>query len=111
MTAAYFSDRANLDSPPIWAEIQIAGWMIDGGLILLFLYCGALLATSLYEWNLATRSPEPLTRISAAVVLAANAGTFALIMSFTPFMTQFGLQYWFLAGALHGAVSRGSAPP
>jgi len=109
MTAAYFSDRANLDSQPIWAEIQIAGWMIDGGFILLFLYCSALVATTLYEGNLAVRSSNPLTRISAAVVLAANAGTFALILSFTPFMTQFGLQYWFLAGALHGAV-KGSDP-
>jgi hypothetical protein len=104
MTAAYFSDLSNLDSQPIWAEIQIAGWMIDGGMILLFLYCGALVATALHEWRLATNASHPLVRISAAVILAANAGTFALILSFTPFMTQIGLQYWFLAGALHGAV-------
>jgi hypothetical protein len=83
--------------------------MIDGGFILLFLYCGALVATSLHGWRLAINAPHPLVRISAAVILAANAGTFALILSFTPFMTQIGLQFWFLAGALHGAV-RGSDP-
>jgi hypothetical protein len=107
MTSAYFGDPSNLDAPSIWAEIQISGWMIDGGVILVVLYCGALLATSLYEWRLATQSPYLLIRICAAVVLAANAGTFALILSFTPFMTQIGLQFWFLAGALHGAVQRG----
>lgn len=104
MTAAYFSDQSNLDAQSIWAEIQIAGWMIDGGFILLFVYCGALVATSLSQWQLATRAPHPLIRISAAVIMAANAGTFALILSFTPFMTQIGVQFWFLAGALHGAV-------
>ncbi len=109
MTAAYFGDLSNLGSQSIWAEIQIAGWLIDGGFLLLILYCGALVATSLSQWKLATRAPHPLIRISAAVILAANAGTFALILSFTPFMTQIGLQYWFLAGALHGAV-RGSRP-
>ncbi|HEY7476109.1 MAG TPA: hypothetical protein VH679_13915 [Vicinamibacterales bacterium] len=109
MTAAYFSDRSNLDGQSIWAEIQIAGWMIDGGFILLFLYCGALVATSLHGWRLAVNASHPLVRISAAVILAANAGTFALILSFTPFMTQIGLQFWFLAGALHGAV-RGAEP-
>jgi hypothetical protein len=104
MTAAYFSDSSNLDSQSIWAEIQIAGWMIDGGFILLLFYCGALIATSVYEWRLATRAADPLTRIAAAVIFSANAGTFALILSFTPFTTQIGLQFWFLAGALHGAA-------
>jgi hypothetical protein len=110
MTAAYFSDASNLDSQSIWAEIQIAGWMIDGGFILVFLYCGALVATSLNQWRFATRAHDPLNRISAAVILAANAGTFALILSFTPFMTQIGLQFWFLAGALHGATREGQPP-
>jgi type IV secretory pathway TrbD component len=39
------------------------------------------------------------------VVLAANLGTAALIFTFTPFVTQIGLQFWFLAGALHGLVA------
>jgi hypothetical protein len=104
MTSAYFGDPSNLDSQSIWAEIQIAGWMIDGGLILLFVYGAALISTGLYEWRLATQADDPLVRISAAVVLSANAGTAALVMSFTPFTTQIGIQYWFLAGALHGAA-------
>jgi hypothetical protein len=40
--------------------------------------------------------------------MSANLGTAVLIFSFTPFVTQIGIQYWFLAGALHGvAVSQG----
>jgi hypothetical protein len=44
-------------------------------------------------------------RACASVVLAANLGTAALIFTFTPFVTQIGLQFWFLAGALHGLVA------
>ena len=46
--------------------------------------------------------PDARLRACAAVVLAANLGTAALIFTFTPFVTQIGLQFWFLAGALHG---------
>ncbi len=28
-----------------------------------------------------------------------------MIISFTPFVTQIGIQYWFLAGALQGVVA------
>ena len=44
----------------------------------------------------------PKVRACAGIVLAANLGTAALIFSFTPFVTQIGLQFWFLAGAVHG---------
>ena len=29
-----------------------------------------------------------------------------MIISFTPFVAQIGIQYWFLAGALHGVACR-----
>jgi hypothetical protein len=29
-----------------------------------------------------------------------------MIITFTPFVTQIGIQYWFLAGALHGVATR-----
>jgi hypothetical protein len=38
--------------------------------------------------------------------MSANLGVAALIFTFTPFNTQVGIQYWFLAGALHGVASR-----
>ena len=51
----------------------------------------------------------PRLATCGAVVLSANLGVAALIFSFTPFNTQIGLQYWFLAGALHGVASRHGA--
>lgn len=103
MVTLYFGNPT-LDAPALWAEIQLAGWMIDGGIILVVLYAAALAAAALFELRIATRDPDPVLRASAAAVFAANIGTLALIFSFTPFVTQAGVQYWFLTGALFGVV-------
>jgi hypothetical protein len=104
MAAMYFSDPANLDAPSMWAEIQFSGWMIDGGLVLVFAYTMALVMTARREWRVATEAVDDRVRASGAVVFAANLGVAALAFSFTPFVSQVGMQYWFLAGALHGVV-------
>jgi hypothetical protein len=99
MAGAYFRNPGDAG---LWAEIQIAGWMIDGGVPMLFLYGGAIVTAAVSQFRLARRSPYPRVAACAAVVLAANLGTTALVFTFTPFVTQIGIQYWFLAGALHG---------
>lgn len=104
MAAGYFGTGDATKS--IWAEIQFTGWMIDGGILLIALYVGALVVTSLTQYRLAVLSTNARLAQCAAVVLAANLGTAALIFSFTPFVTQVGIQYWFLAGALHGVAQR-----
>ena len=105
MAAAYFQ-RTNLDSPPLWAEIQFTSWMIDGGILLMVLYIGVIVVTTLAQWRLATWQGNSRLATCAAVVMSANLGVAALIFTFTPFNTQIGIQYWFLAGALHGVASR-----
>jgi hypothetical protein len=104
MTATYFGNFTLL-SRPLWAEIQFTGWMIDGGVLLIALYCGALVVTAFTQWKLAMVEAYPRLNTCAAAVLSANLGTAVLIFSFTPFVTQIGIQYWFLAGALHGVAA------
>jgi hypothetical protein len=106
MISGYFG-AGGRGEPPLWAEIQVAGWAIDGGIPLLLLCVGALVVTLASDTRLALRDPDPKVRACAAVVLAANLGTCALIFSFTPFVTQIGLQFWFLAGAVHGVATAG----
>ena len=103
MIAAYFGG-ASADGAVLWAEIQVTAWAIDGGIVLLLMYGGVLLVTLASEAQIALKHPHPKVRACAAVVLAANVGTTALVFSFTPFVTQIGLQFWFLAGALHGVA-------
>src|SRR6185295_15283565 len=44
MPAAYFGTFTEYNAP-IWAEIQLTGWMIDGGVLMFALYGGALIVT------------------------------------------------------------------
>jgi hypothetical protein len=80
--------------------------MIDGGVIMVFLYLGAIATTTIMQYRLALESNHARLAICAAVILAANLGPAIMIISFTPFVSQIGIQYWFLAGALHGVASR-----
>ena len=101
MAAGYFGTS---NVPGLWAEIQITGWMIDGGVIMIALYGGAIAVTALSQFRLAGLTNHPRLAACAAVVFAANLGTAAMVISFTPFVAQIGIQYWFLAGALHGVA-------
>ena len=105
MAALYFGSSSNT-STSIWAEIQFTGWMIDGGIIMVAVYLGALAAVTFSQWRIAMKAQYPRLAVCAAVVLAAGLGPAIMIISFTPFVTQVGIQYWFLAGALHGVAAR-----
>jgi hypothetical protein len=104
MMQYYFGDPNNLQSPPIFAELQIIAWILDGGYVLLIFYAMALLTTAGYELRIAMTAPSDPLRSCAALVFAVNVGTVALVFGFTPFTTQVGMQFWFLTGALHGLV-------
>lgn len=104
MMRVYFGDELNVDSPLIWSELQFSSWILDGGLPLMCFYCLALMVTAAYELKIARHATNPQLRLIAPVIVAANMGVLALIFGFTPFTTQFGMQYWFLAGALHGVA-------
>src|SRR5258708_5106663 len=105
MAAGYFGS-SNPTSEAIWAEIQFTGWMIDGGVLMIAVYLGALVTTTLSEWRIAQDARNPRLAVCAAVVLAANIGPALMIISFTPFVTPVGIQYWVLPGALHGVACR-----
>lgn len=102
MAAGYFN-HSNV--PNLWAEIQITGWLIDGGVLMVVLYAGTLVYASVFDSRVARTTRMPRVAACGAVVFAANLGTLVMIISFTPFVTQIGIQYWFLAGALQGVVA------
>jgi len=92
-------------SKRIGAEVQPLAWILDGGLPLVLMYSLALLATVLWELKTVWRLREPNDRLWAAAVVAANIGTLALVLTFVPFATQIGIQFWFLEGLLHGTMT------
>ena len=106
MMQEYFGDPLSENAPPIWAELQPNAWILDGGLLLVVFYVGALVITTRYNVRLIERPPHRGMRWLASIVMAANAGVIALIFGFTPFTNQIGMQYWLLTGVLHGAALR-----
>jgi hypothetical protein len=102
MISGYFGSESQ---PQLWAEIQVAGWAIDGGIPLIILGVAAPLVALYAQSKLALHDPDAKVRACAAIALAANLGTAALIFSFTPFVTQIGLQFWFLSGAVQGIAT------
>jgi hypothetical protein len=101
----YFGDHQNFNSPPIWAEIQWPAWIVDGGFILVFLSGAALLATLHHGFFLSIRSRDARTRSMAAIIASINMGFLALTFSYPVFASTMGIQFWFLAGSLHGVLS------
>ena len=100
----YFGNPANAASPPLWVEIQWPAWIVDGGILLLILYPLALLAAMWQQWRTAFRHPAENVRQLGSVILAANAGLLALCFSYPVFVSPAGIQFWFLAGAVHGVA-------
>jgi hypothetical protein len=105
MMRSYFGDPSKLDSAEVFAEVQPNAWILDGGVFLLLMYGIALAVTALYDLKLLRTLADRDDRLWAAAVIAANFGTIALVFSFVPFGTAAGMQFWFLEGALHGAMA------
>lgn len=92
-------------SQRIWAEIQLPAWILDGGIFLLLAYTLALLATLLFALKLVRELPEPEDRRWAAAIGAANIGMMAFTLTYVPFASQLGIQFWFLEGLLFAAMA------
>lgn len=108
MAQYYFTTQSGAivtdpDSVP-FAEVQPNAWILDGGIPLLFLYSLALLVTISFDLRLIRSLHDPMDKLLAAVVVATNFGTLAYVFTFVPFGTTPGMQFWFLEGALHGAM-------
>jgi hypothetical protein len=104
MMRKYLGDERNLDSPLIWAEVQFAAWVLDGGVVLLSLSVIALVVAVRRLLQCGFRGGLRLQRQWAAVMILLAAGPIALMFSFTPFYAQLGTQFWFLIGAFEGVV-------
>ncbi|MGE0710926.1 MAG: O-antigen ligase family protein [Planctomycetota bacterium] len=102
MMFAYFGSASA--SRPIFAEIQLTGWVLDGGLPLVLAYGAALLAAFWVAWRLATRTStdQPLW-LFAGLVFAYDLGALAMSFSYPIFMSQQGMELWLLNAVLFDA--------
>ena len=102
MMNVYFGNPQNTAAPPIWVEIQVPAWIVDGGLAMLVLYPAALLIVLWGQGTMAWCHPDKRFRTLAGVVFASNLGLVALCSSYAVFLSPLGTQFWFFSGALYG---------
>ena len=105
MAASYFGGQA---SNSIYVEIQWTGWLLDGGIPLIFTYVLMLVLTVLSAWSMARRHADRTRDLSswAALLVGYDVGTIALTFNFPVFMASFGMDFWLLNAALFTVVVR-----
>jgi len=105
MMNSYFGDR-NDPNPSLWAEIQWTGWVLDGGAPLILAYVAALLLTLWTTLQIARwRSRgDPTLSLWGTVILGYSIGTCALTFSYPVFLSQTGMEFWFLNSVLFAAA-------
>ncbi len=106
MAGYYFGTESGaIDREAVFAEVQPNAWILDGGWPLLVLYTLALIATVTFDLRLIRSLRDAPDRLLASIVAATNFGTLFFLFTFVPFGTAAGMQFWFLEGALHGAMA------
>ncbi len=104
MMQTLFGDPTLWQAPPIHAETQPTGWLLDGGVPLLLLYAGALAIALRYTYRLAIDSRLGRLQDVATVLFCVQLAVVGLCLSGPVFNNQLGIQFWAVTGALAGAA-------
>jgi hypothetical protein len=109
MMRSYFGDESNADSPPIYVEIQWTGWLLDGGVPLIVAACAAIAVACLTTLRIAFARLSEGMPLWGAMVFALNVGTIGVTFNYPIFMSQGGMEFWFLNAVLYGAAVQSAA--
>jgi hypothetical protein len=100
----YFGDNSNPFTGPLWAEIQVTGWLYDGGVPFIIAYVIAIFFVFKVCWETAIDRRFSMLSFWAAVMLAYNFSVIASTFSSSLLIGQAGLEFWLLNTALFMAV-------
>ncbi len=105
MMSNYFGEQQRADSPLLYAEIQMTGWLLDGGVPMWILYPAGLFFSLLFVYRMAlSRRYGRLLPHAAGIIFCANFCVVGSTLSGPSFNSTMGMQFWALAGALYGAA-------
>jgi hypothetical protein len=102
MMSTYFGDATNWQFPALWAEIQLTGWLYDGGVLLWVFYAGAIATAVRYTYTIAGSSETHLSDL-ATMVLSVQVLVIGLCFTGPVFNTQMGIVFWLLSASVYGA--------
>jgi hypothetical protein len=104
MMQVYFGNASMWQAPPIHVEIQITGWLLDGGVLMWVLYGGALLSAVRLGYMLAVHGATDSLQYFGTTVLTIQLTIIGLCLTGPVFNTQLGIQFWTVTAALLGAA-------
>ncbi|MBD2214891.1 hypothetical protein H6G27_34355 [Nostoc linckia FACHB-104] len=110
MMNSYFGDNTDLISQPIWVEIQWTGWLLDGGVPLVFAYIAALTIVCHTAWKIAINRKLGDFALWGGLIFAYDIGAVAITFNYPFFMSQGGMEFWLLNTALFVAVYQSTMP-
>jgi hypothetical protein len=99
MMSLYFGDVDNWQFPSLYAEIQLTGWLFDGGILLWVVYGGALVAALRNSYRVAIDADHPLHEL-AGMVFSVQVLMTGLCFTGPAFNTQLGILFWLLTAIL-----------
>jgi hypothetical protein len=104
MMFSYFGDPSNLDNPPVWAEVQWTGWLLDGGVPLILAYVFLLAQTFIFAFKTALARNATELGTFGAFVFAYNLAALAQTFDSPFFISQAGMEFWFMNAMLYSAA-------
>jgi len=105
----YFGVYDRNPSPPLHAEIQITGWLFDGGIPLMISYSLAIVATMWGLYRLAT-NPRQAMAFPALVAICMNLFVVVQALAGPSFNSTTGLQFWLVTALVFRAAEWRRAP-
>lgn len=103
MIGYYFGDKSRPETDELWVEIQWTGWLLDGGLPLVLLYCAAIGIAIWTAGRIAMDERFPAVAVLGALVLAYDLGSVAVTFNYPLFIGQGGMEFWLLNACLFAA--------
>jgi hypothetical protein len=103
MMHVYFGDPSLWQAPPIHVEIQLTGWLLDGGVLMWVAMGGGLVMALRTSYLVAVHTTGALQDAATAVV-CLQLTVLCLCLSGPVFNTQLGIQFWAVTGAVLGPL-------
>jgi hypothetical protein len=110
MIRVYFPSKELLPSDTPWVEIQLTGWLLDGGVLMWVLYGGAIIAAMFACYRVVVRHTNSTLSYLGGVIFCLELFIVGQSFATAVFNTQLGIQFWLLVAALHGVAARTPLP-
>jgi hypothetical protein len=102
MMSLYFGEPGNWQFPSLHAEIQLTGWLYDGGILMWVLYGMAIVMALRNTYRIAIIREHPLHEF-AVMALSVQVLIVGLCFTGPAFNTQLGILFWLMTATVFAA--------